>query len=526
MDFAPNEILLPIAVAPNYFALKFFSALARASLLLASRSQLTLHFQYSQPELEALGVIWALSLLRPYLLGKEFTIVTDAKSLLSIYDKQCNKRTEGRMTRWALRLAEFNYKLVHRAGKDNVVQDLTSRQPDPSTAGPPIEPLYAIMADHHQQSKRRAYLTLAAVTRGAKRARESANAPEGPKRHKAASPSRAPQVQDASRECKDDTSREIKLEAQRLRSSAAQSQDQLEHKAAGVRPDKKATHQAKLQHLHEERTLHDVANDLVTLLRKAYVKDSVAQRLSRVRAQDPSPLTAPHHVHRKKPLPPDHPHFLLDERGLVRYSVARPGHDLPLYVPSELRHSVLYAFHGLPLVGHLGSHKTMPLLRARFYWPGMHRDLKRWIKACLCCTRRKPSRAQRQGLSSPMERLPRPFACLHFDLVGPMPETEAGYSYILTAVCPFTQWPFALPIRDRQQGGRDSSARARADLHHGTTGTCVERPRPRLHGRSNEGSMQDSPYHPYQDFGLQPAVQRSGRTLPPLPHGLSHSSRA
>ena len=45
MDFAPNEILLPIAVAPNYFALKFFSALARASLLLASRSQLTLHFQ-------------------------------------------------------------------------------------------------------------------------------------------------------------------------------------------------------------------------------------------------------------------------------------------------------------------------------------------------------------------------------------------------------------------------------------------------------------------------------------------------
>ena len=84
MDFAPNEILLPIAVAPNYFALKFFSALARASLLLASRSQLTLHFQYSQPELEALGVICALSLLRPYLLGKEFTIVTDAKSLACI----------------------------------------------------------------------------------------------------------------------------------------------------------------------------------------------------------------------------------------------------------------------------------------------------------------------------------------------------------------------------------------------------------------------------------------------------------
>jgi hypothetical protein len=31
-----------------------------------------------------------------------------------------------------------------------------------------------------------------------------------------------------------------------------------------------------------------------------------------------------------------------------------------------------------------------------------------------------------------------------------MPETESGCSYILTAVCPFTQWPFAVPIANKE----------------------------------------------------------------------------
>ena len=43
----------------------------------ASRALQKHEKNYSQSELEALCVVWALSLLRPYLLGRKFVVVTD-----------------------------------------------------------------------------------------------------------------------------------------------------------------------------------------------------------------------------------------------------------------------------------------------------------------------------------------------------------------------------------------------------------------------------------------------------------------
>jgi hypothetical protein len=46
---------------------------------------------------------------------------------------------------------------------------------------------------------------------------------------------------------------------------------------------------------------------------------------------------------------------------------------------------------------------------------------------------------------------------VHFDTVGPLEETFRGNSYILTALCPFSLFPFAIPIQD---AGADTVARA------------------------------------------------------------------
>ena len=80
----------------------------------------------------------------------------------------------------------------------------------------------------------------------------------------------------------------------------------------------------------------------------------------------------------------------------------------------------------------------------------MSRDLRRWLAACLCCQRRKPSRNKKYGLTSPMARASKPFATLHIDLVGPFDETTSGFAYILTAMCPFTQFPFAVPLPNKE----------------------------------------------------------------------------
>lgn len=79
---------------------------------------------YSVTERECLAVLWAVEKLRPYIEGFRFTVVTDHASLLWL-----NKLKEptGRLARWAVRLQQFDYDIVHRKGKEHVVPDLLSR---------------------------------------------------------------------------------------------------------------------------------------------------------------------------------------------------------------------------------------------------------------------------------------------------------------------------------------------------------------------------------------------------------------
>ena len=76
------------------------------------------------------AVKWALEQFRQYLIGCKFKVITDhanLKFLASIAPQN------SKLARWCLSLAEFDFVIEHRPGKDNVVQDALSRAPLPST---------------------------------------------------------------------------------------------------------------------------------------------------------------------------------------------------------------------------------------------------------------------------------------------------------------------------------------------------------------------------------------------------------
>lgn len=115
----------------------------------ASRTLTQAEKKFSATELECLAVLWTVEKWRPYLEGYTFTVHTDHASLLWLHNL---KDPQGRLARWALRLQQFDFSIVHRKGKDNVVADFLSRAPLESLAlvnfpNPVRDPWYLKMLD-------------------------------------------------------------------------------------------------------------------------------------------------------------------------------------------------------------------------------------------------------------------------------------------------------------------------------------------------------------------------------------------
>jgi len=79
--------------------------------------------KYCIREKEQLAVVWALRKLRPYLVHRPFTVITDHKALVYMQKHTLNDRT----TRWLLSISELSFVVRHRCHAEHVVPDAFSR---------------------------------------------------------------------------------------------------------------------------------------------------------------------------------------------------------------------------------------------------------------------------------------------------------------------------------------------------------------------------------------------------------------
>jgi len=116
-----------------------------------------------------------------------------------------------------------------------------------------------------------------------------------------------------------------------------------------------------------------------------------------------------------------------------------------LVVPKVLRNEVLKELHDGAAGGHLGSDKTLWKLKERFYWPGHYKDVQKWCSTCGVCTMHK-SLASRPKAKLCTVSVSAPMELVAMDILGPLPETAVGNSYVLVIGNYFTKWMEVYPI--------------------------------------------------------------------------------
>lgn len=96
------------------------------SVAYASATNTEAESKYAITELERLAVVWSVKLFHPYLFRRKFHIITNHSALRWLMNA---KDMKGRLHRWALTLQEYDFEVLYRPGRENVVADALSRAP-------------------------------------------------------------------------------------------------------------------------------------------------------------------------------------------------------------------------------------------------------------------------------------------------------------------------------------------------------------------------------------------------------------
>lgn len=102
-------------------------------IAMGSRTLNSAERRYSQFDKEATAIMFGIHKFHNYLMGRFFTIITDHKPLLGIFDpkKPISNMLSPRLTRIAIALSSHNYQVVYKPGPDIGNADALSRWPQP-----------------------------------------------------------------------------------------------------------------------------------------------------------------------------------------------------------------------------------------------------------------------------------------------------------------------------------------------------------------------------------------------------------
>ena len=114
------------------------------------------------------------------------------------------------------------------------------------------------------------------------------------------------------------------------------------------------------------------------------------------------------------------------------------------YIPHGLlRRELLRQNHDDPNAGHFGYARTLELLRRKYWWQDMSKDVREYVMSCSKCHQVKPARHKPFGVLQPLPRPKGPRQAWSMDFITDLPPSlrrGTAYDAILVIVDRFTKY--------------------------------------------------------------------------------------
>ncbi|HSN23382.1 MAG TPA: RNase H-like domain-containing protein, partial [Methylomicrobium sp.] len=373
----------------------------------ASRTLLPAEVAYCTTRLELQGVVYGLRKFRHYLLGREFTLRTDNAAVTSLLR---TPEPLAQQARWLNLIAEYNFELVHRPGDQNRAADSLSRRP--------CERDNVEMRCKHCQPRG----TVTGV-------------------------SSEPLVEGST------TVHAREVHQETVRDQGSTNEDDAGEGGEESRQD----------------TLPPLSNEVIAQEQR---KGAVTGKLLKLLTD---PLKSP--IWEDVSDSDQETQQLFAQRGTLEVrdgilyrQYQKVDGSVEFYqvvVPRSLRTLFLAEAHGSKTSGHFGMRKCQERIKRYAYWYRWKTDVAYFVRRCEKCNRYKKGPTNPQGQLQ-YSSVNTAWQKVHVDLMGPFVRLYDGFEYILTAICSFTKYLIAVPLRNKKATTVAQALVKNVYLVHGT----------------------------------------------------------
>ena len=175
-------------------------------------------------------------------------------------------------------------------------------------------------------------------------------------------------------------------------------------------------------------------------------KDPVIRRMKQLLKSDKPPYSKRKQEPKEVQLLIRQWHRFQEFKGVLYRVIKEPGKGTvkQIVLPPVLKEQVIKSCHDGH--GHQGIERTELLIRGKYYWPGMHKDVKHWVQQCERCCLAKQIKVK-SPLGSLVATKPLEVISMDFTLLE---KSSSGVENVLIITDVFTKYSIAIPTKDQK----------------------------------------------------------------------------